>query len=142
VSEFMGDAIALSSPSGRMSKRARKAALKRLHGKLFPREETKMSLNTIAGEVRETSHPELDNYEIGQRVVARFTNSGRVIQFVGKIVGKTKNYWKIKAITRAYENDPLDRVFHIATLRSRIYSANNCIRCAHENGSFGCTVQE
>jgi hypothetical protein len=36
MSEFMGEAIALSSPSGHMSKRARKAALKRLHDNLFP----------------------------------------------------------------------------------------------------------
>lgn len=32
----MSDAIALSSPSGRMSKRARKAAEKRLNDALFP----------------------------------------------------------------------------------------------------------
>jgi len=32
----MGEAIALSSPSGRMSKRSRRQALKRLHDSLFP----------------------------------------------------------------------------------------------------------
>jgi hypothetical protein len=33
---FKTDAIALSSPSGRMSGAARKAALKRIHDQLFP----------------------------------------------------------------------------------------------------------
>lgn len=35
TADTMSDAIALSSPSGRMSKRAREAALRRLHDALF-----------------------------------------------------------------------------------------------------------
>jgi hypothetical protein len=47
----------------------------------------------------------LDNFEVGQVVTARFTNSGRVNQFTGRIVGKTKNYWKVESITSPYENE-------------------------------------
>lgn len=59
----MGDAIALSSPSGRMSKRARTAALKRLHDELFgpeglqpapvPQPSEREALLRQAGELRE-----------------------------------------------------------------------------------------
>jgi hypothetical protein len=132
--DTMIDAIALSSPSGRMSKRARNAAMKRLVARLFPadlfqtKEPSEMSVATIAGEVREMMNPNTDNYPVGQIVLARFTNSGGVHEFKGEIVGRTKNYWKVKAITSPYQNEQPGRVFHIATLRSRIYSANNCIR--------------
>jgi hypothetical protein len=69
----------------------------------------------------------LDQFEVGQQVICRFTNSGHVNQFVGVIEGRTKNYWKVKAATSPYENEAPGRVFHIATLESRIYSANNRI---------------
>lgn len=131
MSEFMGDAIALSSPSGHMSKRARKAALKRLHDNLFPKQEEKaVSIETIAGEVRKATNPNLDNFAVGQEVIARFTNSGRINEFKGRIVGRTKNYWKVEAIESPYadQGEQPGRVYHIATLESRIYSANNCIR--------------
>lgn len=68
-----------------------------------------------------------DNFEIGKIVIARFTNSGHVYEFPGEIVGKTKNYWKVKSIISPYETEAAGRVFHIATLRSRTYSQNNRI---------------
>jgi len=68
-----------------------------------------------------------DNYLINDLVFARFTNSGNVYRFMGRIVGKTKNYWKVEALESPYANDAPNRVFHIATLGSRTYSANNCI---------------
>ena len=69
----------------------------------------------------------MDNFEIGQQVRARFTNSHRVFEFTGKIVGKTKNYWKVKAIISPYASEKPGRVFQIATLEARNYSSNNCI---------------
>lgn len=71
-----------------------------------------------------------DNFEIGQVVLARFTNCHHVHEFVGEIVGKTKNYWKIKAVTSPYasQGEAPGRVFQIATLASRIYSVNNSIQ--------------
>lgn len=68
-----------------------------------------------------------DNFRIGQEVFARFTNSGRIYQFRGTIVGKTKNYWKVEAIVSPYPDEKPGRIFHIATLASRQYSANNCL---------------
>ena len=73
-------------------------------------------------------NPELDTYEVGQHVVARFTNSGQAHQFLGRILGRTKNYWKVESITSPYDGEKPGRVFHIATLESRTYSVNNCIR--------------
>lgn len=70
---------------------------------------------------------QLDSFEVGQMVIARFTNSGRVYQFKGVIAGKTKNYWKVLSITPPYEGEELGREFRIETLASRRYSANNCI---------------
>lgn len=74
----------------------------------------------------------LDNFEVGQVVIASFTNCGYIRRFKGEVVGKTKNYWKIKAIESPYENEEPGRVFHVATLESRIYSANNRILCLAE----------
>lgn len=70
-----------------------------------------------------------DEFQVGQTVICRFTNSGYVRQFVGIIEGKTKNYWKVKSVTSPYaeQGEQPGRVFHIATLVSRIYSANNRI---------------
>ena len=84
-----------------------------------------MSLNTIAGEVRQSLNPE--SYTVGEEIIARFTNSGRILEFKGRIVGQTKNYWKVEAITSPYTQEQPGRVFPIATVRSRIYSANNRI---------------
>jgi hypothetical protein len=124
----MGEAIALSSPSGHMSKRARKVALARLAAKLFPKEANAVSIESIAGQVRKEMNPNLDNFEVGEEVIARFTNSGRIREFRGKVLGRTKNYWKVEALTTPYENEQPGRMYHIATLESRIYSANNCLR--------------
>ena len=63
----------------------------------------------------------------GQRVLARFTNCNRILQFEGIVRGRTKNYWKVESLTSPYENEKPGRIFHIATLESRIYSANNRI---------------
>jgi hypothetical protein len=84
----------------------------------------------------------MDNFEIGQQVRARFTNSHRVFEFTGKIVGKTKNYWKVEAVTSPYPQEQPGRVFHIATLESRTYSPNNKIVAidrvwAQQNGCSG-----
>ena len=69
----------------------------------------------------------LDAFEIGQTVIARFTNSNRVVEFVGRIIGKTKNYWKVESIEDGVQGWPAGRMFHVATLGSRIYSNNNRI---------------
>ena len=69
----------------------------------------------------------LDNFVIGQTVTARFTNCGYAYQFRGEIVGKTKNYWKVKALTSPFQTELPGRIFRIETIRSRKYSANNCI---------------
>jgi hypothetical protein len=72
MASHMGEAIALSSPSGRMSKRARKAAIARLGKALFPdgipaplvpQYDRKYSLLRRARELRELAdrgmHPRL-----------------------------------------------------------------------------------
>lgn len=76
----------------------------------------------------------MDNFEIGNIVIARFTNCHRNHQFKGEIVGKTKNYWKVRCMQDFRMDDrtgtlypEVDRVFHIATEGSKTYSANNCI---------------
>ena len=84
-----------------------------------------MSIASIAGQVREQLNPE--PFQVGQIVIARFTNSGSIRQFEGVVLGRTKNYWKVKAITTPYENEQPGRIYHIATPASRIYSLNNRI---------------
>jgi hypothetical protein len=69
----------------------------------------------------------LDKFETGQVVIARFTNCHRYHEFRGEVVGKTKNYWKVKSLESVYEGEAPGRVFHIETLESRKYSQNNCI---------------
>lgn len=75
----------------------------------------------------------MENFEIGDIVIARFTEHHRERQFRGEIVGKTKNYWKVECLENfrtddsGVLHDEIGRVFHIATLASRTYSANNCI---------------
>jgi hypothetical protein len=66
-------------------------------------------------------------YTVGDIVTARFTNSGRIREFRGLIVGKTKNYWKVQAITSPYAGEAPGRVFHVYTPEARQYSANNRI---------------
>ena len=66
-------------------------------------------------------------FQIGHVVLARFTNCCYIREFKGEIVGKTKNYWKVRAIQSPYANDVPDRVFQIATIRARNYSLNNRI---------------
>jgi hypothetical protein len=67
------------------------------------------------------------DFKINDLVIARFTNSHRQFEFIGKVVGKTKNYWKVQAIISPYPQEQPGRVFQIATSASRIYSVNNCI---------------
>ena len=69
----------------------------------------------------------LDNFSVGEIVKARFTNSQRVHEFKGKVVGKTKNYWKVESLEPVYQGEPAGRVFHIVTVRDRRYSENNRI---------------
>lgn len=64
---------------------------------------------------------------IGDSVRARFTNAGRQIEFVGKVVGITKNYYKVASTEAVVNGWPIGHVFAVATWQSRIYSANNCV---------------
>lgn len=66
-------------------------------------------------------------FENGEEVVARFTNCNRFLSFRGVIVGRTKNDWKVKALTSPYEEEQPGRVFYIPTASSRKHSHNNCI---------------
>ena len=73
----------------------------------------------------------------GNIIIARFTNCGDKNQFKGEIVGRTKNYFKVKVL----ENfrlvdwrdpgkglcDEIGRVLNIATYGSHIHSLNNTI---------------
>lgn len=121
MSDTMVDAIALSSLSGHMSKRTRKAAMSRLAVKLFGERPH------VAPPTKEREMPNMDGFEIGQTVIARFTNSNRVIEFRGRIVGVTLNYWKIESLEDGVQGWPAGKVFHVSTLRDRKYSANNSI---------------
>lgn len=49
--------------------------------------------------------------------------------FVGVIVGRTKNDWKVKSLTSPYadQGEQAGRVFYIPTASSRKFSANNRI---------------
>ena len=69
-----------------------------------------------------------EGVEVGDIVIARFTNSGWVRKFRGEVVGRTKNDWKVKAITSPYEGEEPGRIFKIAASGSRLHSANNCVR--------------
>lgn len=69
----------------------------------------------------------IDAYKLGDVVVARFTNSGHVVQFVGRIAGETKNYWKVVSTEDGVQGWPAGHLFHVATVASRIYSDNNRI---------------
>lgn len=75
------------------------------------------------------SEPIDDQVKENDVVVARFTNSHRVYQFEGVVVGKTKNYWKVKALVSPYadKGEAPGRVFHIETYVSRKWSENNRI---------------
>ena len=68
-------------------------------------------------------------FAVGDVVRARFTNSGYIREFTGRIVGKTKNYWKVEAIISPYasEGEQPGRVFHVFTAAAKQYSANNRI---------------
>lgn len=68
-----------------------------------------------------------DDFQVGQLVIARFTNSNQILQFQGEIVGKTKNYWKVKSVTSPYQEEKPGRVFRVATIQARQYSNNNRI---------------
>jgi hypothetical protein len=69
-----------------------------------------------------------DSYQVGQEVIARFTNSYRIVEFRGRIVGQTKNYWKVASLEAGIQGSPAGRVFHISTTLDRKYSANNSIQ--------------
>lgn len=64
---------------------------------------------------------------VGDTVLASFTNTGHVKVFEGRIVGKTKNYWKVESLAPVWAGEAAGRVFQIATFESRIWSANNRI---------------
>jgi hypothetical protein len=66
-------------------------------------------------------------YQDGDIVIARFTNSGRIKAFRGRVVGRTKNYWKVESLESVWPGEAPGRVFHIATAAARQYSANNRI---------------
>lgn len=89
---------------------------------------TKADYEKRQAEIDKAMEPEPDGYEIGDEVVARFTNSNRIIEFEGRIVGKTLNYWKIESLKAGVQGWPAGKVFHVATLRARQYSANNSIQ--------------
>jgi len=65
--------------------------------------------------------------KMGDIVIARFTNSGQIKEFRGRIKGVTKNYWKIESLEPVWPNEAPGRVFRIATIFARNYSANNRI---------------
>src|SRR2546426_12104191 len=65
--------------------------------------------------------------KMGDIVIARFTNSGQIKEFRGRIKGVTKNYWKIESMEPVWPNEAPGRVFRIATIFARNYSANNRI---------------
>lgn len=70
-----------------------------------------------------------EGVDVGDVVDARFTNSGYVRKFRGEIVGRTKNDWKVRAITSPYadQGEAPGRVYKIAAAGSRTYSPNNCV---------------
>lgn len=66
-------------------------------------------------------------FNIGNIVIARFTNCNRFHSFKGEIVGRTKNDWKVKSLESFREGEAAGRVFYIPTVSSRKYSRNNRI---------------
>ena len=83
--------------------------------------------NDLMIEYGEVTRRVFDRYEVGQEVIARFTNSNRIVEFKGRIIGKTKNYWKVESLEAGVQGWPAGHMFHVATLGSRIYSQNNQI---------------
>lgn len=69
----------------------------------------------------------MEPFVTGLKVLARFTNAGSQYEFVGRIVGKTKNYYKVESITSPYKEEAPGRMFRIPTPISKKYSADNCI---------------
>lgn len=72
---------------------------------------------------------ESEPFAVGDTVRCRFTNSGYIREFTGRIVGKTKNYWKVESIVSPYadQGEQPGRVFHVFTCAAKQYSANNRI---------------
>ena len=82
-----------------------------------------------------------EDIQIGNKVIARFTNCNMSHQFPGEIVGITKNYYKVKCLAnfrRSLSSDPQwadenglskdkDRILQVETINSRKHSVNNCI---------------
>jgi len=68
-----------------------------------------------------------EDYQPGDRVIARFTNSYRIYTFEGEIVDRTLNFWKVRTITAPYPNEEPGRVMHIPCKGRKGYSANNGI---------------
>jgi len=46
--------------------------------------------------------------KMGDIVIARFTNSGQIKEFRGRLVGVTKNYWKIESLELSGRTKHLD----------------------------------
>jgi hypothetical protein len=72
---------------------------------------------------------DVEPFAVGDTVRCRFTNSGYIREFTGRIMGKTKNYWKVEALTSPYasQGELPGRVFHVFTAQAKQYSANNRI---------------
>ena len=65
-------------------------------------------------------------YQVGDVVVARFTNSGRVLEITGEIVDRTLNAWKVYAPS-PYPNDDRVQAWPIPCAGRPRYSPNNSV---------------
>ena len=71
-----------------------------------------------------------EDYQPGDRVIARFTNSHRIFEFEGEIVDRTLNVWKVRAVAALpspYGESSAGQVFHIPAMGRPKHSANNGI---------------
>lgn len=64
-------------------------------------------------------------HAVGDEVTAKFTNNNHFITFRGKIVGVTKNYYKVESLDDGVQGWPKGHMFRIATPLAKIHSANN-----------------
>lgn len=58
-----------------------------------------------AARIAEAEGSSTEDYQAGDRVRARFTNSHHVREFDGEIVERTLNYWKIRCLTSPYPDE-------------------------------------
>lgn len=71
-----------------------------------------------------------EGLSIGDECIARFTNSYCVLEFLGVIVGRTTQDWKVRATTSPWPGEEPGRIFKIPAAGSRKWSANNRVRKA------------